>query len=147
MAKWRVNILCLIGFAIGEIALYLSWQDYYYDGDFRYSLTILQNRLIPFGVMVLMATTISILTPLGGFRQLALVGYYLYRYAYISSIDFHHSVAGIGAWLSLFSAIVILVSIIKPIGIGYGRQPLKLQDRLLTFSKIPESASVPPLPT
>ncbi|MDH4123071.1 MAG: hypothetical protein OEV21_03190, partial [Thermoplasmata archaeon] len=138
--KWRINFFCLIGVSIGIFSLFLIWEDTYLLGltgwNYSYSVTAFEGHLWLFGILVLLSTIISIITPLGGCVQFWLVGYYLFMELSGSSILEMKTYLGLGPWLALFSAIIVLFSMIIPLGIGFNKLPLKLKERLLTFSRI-----------
>ncbi|MDH4122694.1 MAG: hypothetical protein OEV21_01205 [Thermoplasmata archaeon] len=142
-AKWRVNILALVGVAIGIVAIFSAWIRWIF-GDYNL-INILNEAAEPeyalmfMGCFVfLIGTLFAIFIPMGGIIQL--VGIPMFIIGFISYAEGRFP-SGIGPYLGIASAIILVISIIKPIGLNY-KPPIELKGRLLTFSKAPE-----PLPS
>ena len=157
--KWRVNVLALIGVIIGIIAIFSTWYSVH-DGELLppnqperdYNLIDAATLEHPsFGGMLdwqiwiigawlfIIGTFIAIFSPLGGILQM--IGLWLGPMLGVVITQGVYS----SAWpqlLALASAIICCIAIVKPFGLNYGKGPIGLKVRLLTFSKAPE-----PLPS
>lgn len=144
----RINALALVGVAIGFIAILLPWYWIEGLGDISF-MSILRiplsggavqdTVLIASCYIFLIGTMISIISPIGGVAEFAgilafLVDFMTYPWRF-TQVYMPHPFLEIGPYLGLISAIIVLISILKPIGIGYGKGTFGIKGRLINFGK------------
>lgn len=133
--KWRVNILALIGAFTGFIAVFSGWM----FGDYSIGINLLQivtffkdaAILIPCIVFII-GTLIAFLCPFGGIIQLGgVIGFFV---AMAGVLDRFPTAPG--PYLGFVSAIIVIVSTIKPLGLHYGIGETDKKGGFFTFSRI-----------
>ena len=92
------------------------------------------------GILFIIGTLVIFLSPLGALLQIA--GISLVFYAIREALE-GRIPSSIGPYLGIASAIILIVSMIKPLGLNYGSRPIGLKGRFLTFSKAPEPLPPP----
>jgi hypothetical protein len=151
----RVNVLCLVGAILAALSLFLPWatsQDqtshvetnisaFDFDGavpgissfpdGFRYSVTFF-----------LIGTALAFLSPLSGIPLLiGSMGFMLT--AMTSKFENSELTISLGAWVAVMSSILVLGSLVYPIGPGYSHgRAHGLASKLLTWSVFKEQAKV-----
>ena len=131
MAKWRVNVLCIVGAFMGLVAIFCGWGAHAYTpGAPQENLLqiidhMLNIHILAGCVLFLIGSLIAFLSPMGGIVQLIGVG--LFIFGWTSWPD------GVGPYLGIISAFILVISMVKPIGLNY-KGPTDLKGRLLTFS-------------
>ncbi len=147
----RVNVLCVLGAALGIASLFLPWivggdlphNVEYSDllvNDILLGSPIFTAAFILFCTMFLVGTGLAFVTPTGGFVQLAGLLGFLYAYP-----DAYRDMQGTqeiswGAYLGILSAAIVLVGLCLPIGPGHMsktsvfRRMVSTANRFLTFS-------------
>jgi hypothetical protein len=138
-----INILCLCGLILGIAAVFSTWT-YYSEGDYTsttYLITILPPTVLIAGAsLFVLGTILAILTPLAGLVQVAgLVGFLaptMDRAALWSehsggSVEFGPSV---GFYVGVLSAVLVLASLIHPMGPGFGRSRTTLRRRFFVYT-------------
>jgi len=133
-----VNLLCLVGAIIGVIAIFSTWITVgfmFWTNDMN--LIDVFNQVdsssdfwLP-AVLCLIGVVVAFISPLGGIMQI--IGVPLFISAFASHAD-GDLPSGIGAYLALVGAVVVLVSLLYPVGIGYRQRPVGILSRVLTFS-------------
>jgi len=134
--KWNVNLLCLVGVIIGFVAILSRWT---YDMFGDYNLVHIIDIYEPgFGfedwyfssLLVMIGVFVALVSPLGG--SLEMLG----SLGFILTWAGHHGEmpVSIGPYLSIASSVIILSSMIRPIGPGLKYGPFNIRSRLLTFS-------------
>ena len=138
MARVRLNILCLVGAVIGVIAVFSTWITVgFMFWSREMNLIDVYNQVnsssdwwLPV-VLCLIGAVISFVSPLGGVLQL--IGAPLYISVFASDAD-GRLPSGIGPYLALASAVIVLASLIYPVGLGYRQKPVGVIGKLLTIS-------------
>lgn len=136
----RVNMLCLIGATIGLASIALPWAGtragplLYEERAFVVWIWDLVQELrgepglyVAF-ILFLGGTILAFLTSIGGiFQAIGLSSFYLNEIDRQASMAQHSSFEGqfaVGFYLAILSSMLVLVSIVKPLGIGLD-EPLK----------------------
>jgi hypothetical protein len=138
-----VNVLSLCGVVIGVAASLCAWHYYALPGYFgTYTLwdTLLHNYhsgdiLFFLGSLVFMAgTAAATITPLSGLVQVT--GLSMYAVKILSIAPQADGVTGvlIGFYAGAMSAAMVVMSLLVPMGPGFGNSPGRLKTRLLVFS-------------
>lgn len=144
-AKATVNVLCLIGAIIGLAAVFLSWSRIRV-GFFQEERSIwhLVSDMLPHdpldlfvvsGVLFVFGSLLALVTPTGGLLQaIGLAGFY------VREVDMEEwlpsGTAGglaIGWYLGIFSAALVLTSMVLPLGMGYSDLTMSWSRRLRVF--------------
>ncbi len=127
-----VNGLCLIGAILGIVSAFFVWMSYA-RGYASVSHTLIErlDAMIPMsvdgfifigGALFLTGAIGSLITTLGGFVESLGLGVFLWGYSdwsrTMSRVDAETEV-GIGVYLAILSAGLVLLSTVKPIGIGF----------------------------
>jgi len=133
-----VNLFCIAGAMIGVIAIFSRWV-----GNWLIDLNLLDvmnlsdsaggasNYYLP-GLVFIIGTLIAFLSPLGGFLQIIGAPWFIVVWA-----NRHEGevLSSIGAYLGIASAIVVLVSMVRPLGPGLMTGPFTVRNRLSVFSQ------------
>jgi len=145
--KWRINILALVGAFIGIIAIFSVWITYRL---LIWSSGVNLLQILEMGpdilgaiycVSFIIGTLIAFVSPMGAFFQI--VGIIAFFLRFMEMTGGRILPLNIGPYLGVASAIILIVSIAKPIGLNYGSGSIGLKDRLLTFRKAPEPLPPP----
>ena len=136
-SHWRVNLLSLVGATIALIAIFSAWigaRVFIWTEDLNL-IDVLNNtdsQLLIFGGLVfIIGAVVAFLSPIGGILELT---------GSLAFLVWFTDAAGgrmpshVGPYLGLISGIIALVSMIKPMGFGYGTMPARIKGRLLVFS-------------
>lgn len=151
MVRVSINVLCLVGAAIGILALFVPW--YYVTGGANRSY---ENPLAPgelevgvlphcwsvvFSILVVGGGAASVVTPLGGFMQASGVLLFLYRFSPTGGFFFPEArlIPYIGPALAILSISFVLASLVWPLGLGYA-DPFSLRSRLVTVCRQKDSS-------
>jgi len=135
--RWRINILCLVGAAIGLFALFFTWvsTQFYFDGwvfgeyidrpDY-FSFVGYGFPIILFPALFLIGTITAFISPNGSILQaIGLIFIGVLESSSVISGD-TAKIIGLGAILGLISFSMIFLSQFYPMGPGYvGRARLK----------------------
>jgi len=143
MTKLRVNILSISGAVLGLAAIFLVWLYdvvcYCYPTPGYNLFSIIFSDNLGFGLefklcslIILISSCAAFISPIAGVplgfgNLLFLSFYYIVPYA-DWQFDF-----GLGFYLSIVASITILISFIKPIGIGYRKEPISIKEKLINF--------------
>ena len=160
----KVNFLSLIGATIGLASLAMPWILTRYGEVSQLStltgflwsrgvplnvwaepLITLNSWFIPF-VLLLAGTLLAFFTPLGGLLQGGSLAWF-YRlevtretYMAVPPTTYYRAAweggFGVGFYVALLSMILIVFSLIKPIGMGYEGGKIPLKSRLYVFSNL-----------
>jgi len=140
----KVNVLCLVGAALGLVSLFLPWWQGYeiavatmVDKDYMLVEDVLFNSA-QYGSLFVIACTLYVVgtflafgSPLGGLVQIpGILGFFA---MFGSEIGVHRGedTIALGAYLGLASAAVVTVSLLVPLGIGYS---LKRKARIASLA-------------
>jgi hypothetical protein len=145
--KWRVNVLALVGATVGLVAVFSTW---FLNGIvIKYSiLDVITDphpgyQLLLTGFWVfLVGTLVCFLSPLGGILEIA--GAVMFIDWFVGETDKMPS--QVGAYIGIISAVIALVSIVKPFGLGYAGGTGGVAGRLLVFSPLREPEAPSPTP-
>lgn len=138
MATVRLNILGIVGALIGVVAVFSTWITVgFMFWTKEMNLIDVFNEVesssdfwFP-AVLCLIGTAVAFMSPLGGILQI--VGVPLFISAFTSQTD-GEIPSGIGPYIALVGAVVVLASLLYPVGIGYSKKPVGIIGRLLTIS-------------
>lgn len=137
MSQTRVNLLCLAGAVIGVIAIFSRWV-----GNWLIDLNLLDvmnlsdsaegasNYFLP-GLVFIIGTLVAFLSPLGGVLQIIGSPWFIVVWANRHEGEILSSV---GPYLGIASAIVVLISMVRPLGPGLLTGPFRTKSRLIAFS-------------
>ena len=159
MRNPRINVLCIVGAMVGVTCLLTTWalvtetppgwpdtvksktmeiepSGWTPIDALAATIDPLSNaygngELLAFSALFMIGTALAFLTPLGGAAQLAgVLGFY-------SASSEHLFVSEFAAGMAVASAaaLIVLVSLAWPLGVGYEDRPLGLRARLLTVSR------------
>lgn len=145
----RVNILCIIGAIIGICSFFIPWLlvtwDQNIDGNPERLWYLTLFDLVgnsEFTWVFILSSISALFTPVAGFLQL--IGWAgLYRslnfaFADMGQYEFSKEV---GYAIGLLSFMMVIISLIRPMGIGFSKGPLSIKKRMLTFCKESNKAS------
>ena len=142
MAGVRLNILCLVGAVIGVVAVFSTWiavrvTFIFWSSRSELNLIDVYNQVgsssdfyLP-AVLLLIGAIVAFISPLGGMLQL--VGAPLFISAFASNSD-GKLPSGVGPYLALVGAVIVLASLVYPVGLKYRQRPIGVLGRLLTVS-------------
>ena len=138
MARVRLNILCLVGAVIGVVAVFSTWITVgFMFWSREMNLIDVYNQVesssdlwLP-AILCLIGAVVAFISPLGGVMQI--VGVPLFISAFTSNTD-GKLPSGIGPYLALVGAVIVLASLVYPIGVGYRQKPAGVLGRLLSIS-------------
>jgi len=140
------NVLCLCGLVLGLAAMFCTWTYLSNPDSFSTSLIFISSSYLSSGLGLLgarlfvLGTVLAIVTPLSGLVQAGgLVAYAVFvmdRAAEMSAhsdgtIEFGLS---IGFYIGVVSAALVLGSLIRPMGPGFGSTRVDIMRRLRVFS-------------
>jgi len=151
-SPFTVNVLCIIGATVGLAAIALPWRwtsaGLWYDestlGAQIWTTTYLTSVKIDYDtltqfVLLGIGALLAFVTPLGVIPQSAGIAMF-----YIDELDrqvlyrehgLYEGGFGIGFFLACLSLVLVLASLIKPLGIGYNGGTLPWMRRLKVWSK------------
>ena len=140
MARVRVNVLCLVGALLAVISVFSTWITLgFFVWTREMNLIDVYNQVesssdfwLP-AILFLMGTLVAFLTPLGGIMQA--IGAPLFMSAFASLAD-GRLPSGIGPYLGLAAAAIVLASLAYPVGVGYSAKSRGILGRVLTVSPI-----------
>jgi len=135
-----MNVLCLLGAIIGVVAIFLAWltmsaMGFSVDADLTDALDMPSSELgYTAAILFIVGSVMAFLTSIGFIIQLAGVAAWYVWYADTyqgmgSVVDL-----GVGFYLGVVSAVIVLISIVKPMGPGM-KGPYTLKQRLMTFTR------------
>jgi hypothetical protein len=160
----RMNLLCILGAAIGLASLFTVWTTWrgfdvwgmLYQKPFT-GLDLLNGK-VPFSplpvhysplpwtdtrilstMLVLAGSLIALVSPLGGFPQIAGALYFLSWSPLYYSSEYYfssHFVLGIGPFIALGAGLITLLSIVLPAGPHCRDRPIGIVARLLSISRV-----------
>ena len=149
---WNVNLLCIFGASIGTIALFLVWI--YEPPTIPGPRSVLSEPSLVFmithqylyyaaAVVFLLGTTAAFVTPLGGVMQSGSLVHFALGIIdsgsdpWLDGIDPQQTLK-IGMYLGIVSCILVMTSLLSPLGIGNlspaKSRKVKLIERLLTIT-------------
>ena len=149
----RVNLLCVAGAALGLVVLFVPLLEVSGEGEYVLSEILQQSQLYGTGfalgvTLFLLGAVIAFLTPAGGFLELVGVMTYLYLVPQAYQ-DFDGKASpALGTYLAIGSTVVVIVSLIVPLGLGYPKrnrlwnEMLGIAARFLTISTHSASAKL-----
>ena len=156
----RVNIFCLVGAVIGVVAVFSTWIAVRLTSPI--SSSVLEHNLVDIYdfagivsdynlavVLLLIGAIVAFISPLGGMLQL--VGTLLFISAYPataniilpSGFQWEENI-GLGPYLALVGAVIVLASLVYPVGLGYRQKPVGVIGRFITISpasRLPQPSS------
>ncbi len=135
--KWRINVLCLVGAIVGIAAIFSRWLgNWLVDLNLIDVINLVSSVDAPreywyASVLVLLGAIIALVSPLGGFLEIIGAPWFILIWS-----DRHEGavISNVGPYLAIASAIIVFVSMARPMGLGLMRGPYRLKDRLLVFS-------------
>jgi len=156
--KWRFNQLCILGAIIGLIALLLPWTWMQMGGTSGASIAyytmhppgaigllnafdilslsyldfLFSSLYMSILILYILGTITAFISPIGGFIQIA--GALLYIPAIPSELRFYWFVP-FGELLGIYSGMIVVVSMLWPIGAGYADGAMGIRARLVTFRR------------
>ncbi len=139
MSEFRVNALCFIGAVIGVIAIFSVWMSsifilWYRDWNLFNVVSDLNSSTrfwLP-ALLFILGTVVAFISPLGGLAQVAGICIW-----FSDTVAFADKLPSkIGPYLGIISAVIVLVSAVKPVGLGYQSKPTGALGRLLTISMV-----------
>jgi hypothetical protein len=139
----RVNVLCTVGAVTGVIAVFSTWISVLY---LDYNLLSIIRDMSPerlgywSAIVVVIGVLVSFITPLGSLAEILGVAMW---WIYVFDIQGVFP-AKPGSYIAMASAIILIVSMLRPYGPGLMTGPFRLRDRLLTFSARTASSSPEP---
>jgi len=144
----KVNALELVGAIIGAIAIFSTWITVgflFWDREMNLLNVINETGAssdwwFP-SLLFVIGTVIAFVSPIGGFLQL--VGAPWFMIVFTQHAD-GRIPSGIGPYLGLASAVVVLASMARPIGPGLMTGPFDIESRLVVFSGAKKAPSVMP---
>jgi len=151
MNRFRVNLLCLVGAVVGVISLFLAWSalsdlEGNHVGDLGsqdFNMTFLGYRLLPANLALAVTvftigTVVAFFTPIAGIIQLlAMIMFTLT--VYTTKLEERKMTLGVGAVIAIVSAVLVLLSLAYPTGLGYEEKKDAL-GRIVTISPAPSHA-------
>jgi len=161
LVEWRFNQLCILGAIIGLIALLPPWIwavmggstssasiTYYMmrppggiglQNGFEILLAILfssqhllSSLFMSMFLLYILGTIIAFISPIGGFIQIA--GALLCIPTMPSELWFSWFVP-FGELLGIYSGMIVVASMFKPMGAGYADRAMDIKERLLSFRR------------
>ena len=161
-SRWRFNQLCILGAIIGLIALLLPWIWVVMGGPSIASIAaymmrppggiglqngfevllailfssqhLLSSLFMIMFLLYIMGTIIAFISPIGGFIQIA--GALLCIPTMPSELWFNWFVP-FGELLGIYSGMIVVASMFKPMGAGYADGAMGIRGRLLAFRRSP----------
>ena len=138
MAGVRLNILCFVGAVIGVIAVFSTWITVgFMFWSREMNLIDVYNQVgsssdfyLP-AVLLLIGVVVVFITPVGGILQI--IGVPLFLSAFASNSD-GKLPSGVGPYLALVGAVIVLTSLAYPVGLGYRQKRSSIVGRLLIVS-------------
>ena len=148
MARVRLNILCLVGAVIGVIAVFSTWiTARFLFWSREMNLIDVYNQVgssshyyLP-AVLLLIGAVVVFITPVGGILQVIGVPIFLSVFATNSDGKLP---SGVGPYLALVGAVIVLASLVYPVGLGYRQKPVGVIGRFITISpasRLPQPSS------
>ena len=135
--KWRVNVLAIVAAVVGIVSIFSVWLRALIIMDFNL-VYILNNTdtglLLAAGWLFIIGALLCFLSPTGCVPEI--VGVVLYLAWFIPETE-GNMPSGIGPYIGIASAVIAIIAMGKPFGLGYGAEPPGVKGRLLTFSKKP----------
>jgi hypothetical protein len=132
-AKWGVNLLGLVGAILGIVAIFSRWiGNWLIDLNLIDVINLNASEYLFASVLVILGVVIALLSPLGGFFETVGASWFILVYA-----DRHEGaiVSNIGPYLAIASAIIVMMSMVRPIGPGLMHGPFTIGNRLLVLSR------------
>jgi hypothetical protein len=134
----KVNVLGLVGAVIGVVAIFSTWLGYasgWFHGAVSWNLIDILNDAPAYhnawyaALFFIVGTLVAFLSPAGGLLQVAGV---LFWWTYY--LDYRGEMPSrMASYIGLASAIIVLASMLRPLGLGLMKGPFGLKDRLLIF--------------
>jgi len=136
----KVNVLGLVGAAIGVAAIFSVWVielnglvnlnliDVLNDADVASN-----NLALSSAIFFIIGTLVAFLSPIGGILQ---IGGVLLWWNYMLGVHSGMPSSAVPAsYVGLVSAIIVLASIVRPFGPGLMKGPFGLKNRLLIYGE------------
>jgi hypothetical protein len=135
--KWKINLLGLAGAIIGIVAIFSRWIGVSIVGfNLIDVINLVNSEVAPqdyrfASILVIVGTIIALVSPLGGVLQIIGAPWFILVWA-----NRHDGqiISSVGPYLAIASAIIVLASIVRPMGLGLMRGPFPVRSRLLVFS-------------
>jgi len=144
--KLRINLLCVIAAFIAFLAVALPWLTTSLSGghgstEYNLYWYITENSMWKIGALIfVLSSAAAFVTPLAGFAQM--IGLLWWWGSAKNSLgesiigsDTWTTELGLGFWLGVFAAAVVLVSFVFPIGFGYLGRRGSVKARLFSWGK------------
>jgi len=141
MERFRINLLCMIGAAVGISAIFIPWFNAY-DGDVTILTVIADNHPIEYGFgiyqsvacMVFVAgAMMAFLTQAGAYLEAAgAVAFMLAEDHYLALVDIGFFVALISVGVMVVSQIVLL-EVSYPFRVEHRRSSIPMRDRFYSY--------------
>lgn len=157
----KVNILCLAGAALGLLALFLPWwtgfelglgmmidRDYMLVQDVLLDSTEHGSLFVVVCTLYVVGTLLAFWSPIGGLVQIPAVLGFLALFGSEIGVHRGEDTIALGAYLGLVSAIVVTVSLLVPLGIGYSikwrarKASLASAHKFVTISRYEENEKI-----
>ena len=134
----KINFLGLVGAVIGAIAIFSTWITitFLIWGKSMNLMDVVNEAGTPSdwwlpSILFIVGTLIAFVSPVGGVLQL--VGAPWFIIVFTQHAD-GRIPSGIGPYLGIASAIIVLASMARPLGLGLMKGPIGIKNRLLVFS-------------
>jgi hypothetical protein len=128
----RINVLALAGAVVGVVALFSTWESVLSrDLSLPDVLTRYTYEALAYwsAVVIIIGVVVSFITSFGSVIEFLGVAMW-----WADTFDLQGDIpTRPGSYIVLVSAIILLVSMIRPLGPGLMRGPFTLKDRLLNF--------------
>jgi len=128
----KVNLLCLAGAAMGLLSLFFPWwqgsdlglglmidRDYMLVQDVLFDSTAFGSLFMVACTMYVVGTFLAFWSPLGGLVQVPGVLGFLAMFGSEVGVRRGEDTIALGAYLGLVSMIVVVISLLVPLGVGY----------------------------
>jgi hypothetical protein len=138
----RINLLGLVGAITGIVAIFSTWLGL--GHLITFNLIDVLNDVSANGiawysaVLFITGTLVALLSSVGGVLQVG--GVSLWWYYVLRESDKIPS--KVGSYIGLISAIIVLASMVRPLGPGLMKGPFELKSRLLVFTREPPSSKI-----
>lgn len=150
----KLNLLCLIGAAIGIASIFLYWRSFVFgfhregiigqvqfetlSSFFSMRMIAMSSNLVLLGLLFIIGTIISLFSPAGSFVQLPSVllifPEMLPQINYFGHVGVYFQISpDIGPFIALISSLIVLASLFVPLGTGLKIGILNLRKKLLVI--------------
>jgi len=123
----KVNVLGLAGAVVGVLAVFSTWLSACTTMNLLDILESIAHDQLAYwsAVTIILGTLVSFVTPTGALAQIA--GIYMW-WSWGEDAPSY-----VGFYVAMASSIILLVSMVRPLGPGLIRGPFTIRNRLLTF--------------